>query len=71
MSSIGPSPPALPCCGCRSLPPGAAPGWRMLEAGRSRMALHPEVDAALRKGEQERGRAVCRGKSWKRDHFHC
>lgn len=33
MSSIGPSPPALPCCGCRTLSPGAAPGWRVWERG--------------------------------------
>lgn len=71
MSSIGPSPPALPCRGCRSLSPGAAPGWRMLEAGRSRMALHPEIDAALRKEDEERGRAEGelfsqgRAKKWK------
>lgn len=43
----------------------------MLEAGRSRMALHPEIDAALRKEDEERGRAEGelfsqgRAKKWK------
>lgn len=64
MSSIGLPFPALPCCGCSLLPPGAAPGWPPVEAGCFRMALCPAIDAALRRGDvKERGRADSSRKS--------
>ncbi|XP_042656948.1 GPI transamidase component PIG-T isoform X4 [Tyto alba] len=45
-------------CHPQGLPPGAAAGWQPVGAGCFQAALHPQIDAALRKGDvKARGRA--------------